>query len=247
MHSLRFWVRKHESSGYSQKGYFDILLERASCHLWNFTTDIPLLSFLGRQRLTSQLSYGWLDCYDSLLCLNFGFSSSGTLGGANETLERLLTYPIDVKKIVLGDIIASSIFRILLSAVPLAIAFGVGVSVNPLIILGIVVSAVCFSSLGLLFSAYPSNIPATVMMISVLVRFPMTFISGIFIPIDNLPEFGKSVSLSANVFHRHRKVLRRIRTILLSLHGLCRIDRIHAFALLSFKEDLKVWFILSPL
>ncbi len=111
--------------------------------------------------------------------------------GQMRTLERLLTYPIDVKTIVLGDIIASSIFGILLSAVPLAIAFGVGVSVNPLIILGIVVSAVCFSSLGLLFSAYPSNIPATVMMISALVRFPMIFISGIFIPIDNLPEFGK--------------------------------------------------------
>jgi len=111
--------------------------------------------------------------------------------GQMRTLERLLTYPIDVKTIILGDIIASSIFGVLLSAVPLVIAFRVGISVNPLIILGIVISAVCFSSLGLLFSAYPSNIPATVMMISALVRFPMIFISGIFIPIDNLPEFGK--------------------------------------------------------
>ncbi len=107
------------------------------------------------------------------------------------TLERLLIYPIDVKTIILGDIIASSVFGILLSSVPIAIAFWLNVHINLLIIFGIVISAVCFSSLGLLFSAYPSNIPATVMMISALVRFPMIFISGIFIPVDNLPEFGK--------------------------------------------------------
>jgi ABC-2 type transport system permease protein len=111
--------------------------------------------------------------------------------GQMRTLERLLTYPIDVKTIVLGDVIASSIFGVLLSAIPLAIAFGVGISINPLIIVGIVISAFCFSSLGLLFSAYPSNIPATVMMISALVRFPMIFISGIFVPVDQLPALGR--------------------------------------------------------
>ncbi|WP_457550316.1 ABC transporter permease [Archaeoglobus sp.] len=111
--------------------------------------------------------------------------------GQMKTLERLLTYPIDVKTIILGDIIASTIFGILLSAIPLAIAFGMGLPINPLIIVGIVISAFCFSSLGLLFSAYPSNIPATVMMISALIRFPMIFISGIFIPVDRLPFLGR--------------------------------------------------------
>ncbi len=115
--------------------------------------------------------------------------------GQMRTLERLLTYPIDVKTIVLGDILASTLFGIILSVVPLTIALAVGLSVNPLIVLGIVVSAVCFSSLGLLFSAYPSNIPATVMMISALVRFPLIFISGIFIPIDQLPKFGQYIAL----------------------------------------------------
>jgi len=111
--------------------------------------------------------------------------------GQMRTLERLLTYPIDVKTVVLGDVIASSIFGILLTTIPIAIAFALGLSINPLIAIGVIISAICFSSLGLLFSAYPSNIPATVMMISALVRFPMIFISGIFIPLNKLPEFGK--------------------------------------------------------
>jgi len=111
--------------------------------------------------------------------------------GQMRTLERLLTYPVDVKTVVFGDVIASSIFGVLLTAVPVAMALAFGLNPNPILVAGIVISAFCFSSLGLLFSAYPSNIPATVMMISALVRFPMVFISGIFIPLSDLPGFSK--------------------------------------------------------
>ncbi len=115
--------------------------------------------------------------------------------GQMRTLERLLTYPIDIRTIILGDILASSLFGITLSSIPIFLSFAFGVSVNlPILIFGIILASLCFSSLGLLFSAYPSNIPATVMMISALVRFPLIFISGIFIPIDHLPDVGKVVA-----------------------------------------------------
>ncbi len=115
--------------------------------------------------------------------------------GQMRTLERLLTYPIDVKTIVLGDVLASTIFGIVLSLVPILIALALNLSMNVILVVGIILSAVCFSSLGLLFSAYPSNIPATVMMISALVRFPLIFVSGIFIPIDQLPPLGQCIAL----------------------------------------------------
>ncbi len=115
--------------------------------------------------------------------------------GQMKTLERLLTYPVDVRTIILGDVLASTIFGIVLSTVPILIALTLGLNTNPILVVGIVLSAICFSSLGLLFSAYPSNIPATVMMISALVRFPLIFVSGIFIPIDQLPRLGQYIAL----------------------------------------------------
>jgi ABC-2 type transport system permease protein len=61
--------------------------------------------------------------------------------------------------------------------------------------LGITVGAFCFASLGVLMSAYPpTDVPATIMMLSSLIKFPLVFISGIFIPIEELPDLGKIVS-----------------------------------------------------
>ena len=66
---------------------------------------------------------------------------------------------------------------------------------HPMVLaLGIILSAFCFSSLGLLFSAAPTSMPSTIMMISALVKFPVVFISGIFIPLAQLPEWGRRVS-----------------------------------------------------
>jgi len=115
--------------------------------------------------------------------------------GQMRTLERLLEYPVDVKTIILGDAIASALFGIIISAVPLLITLFFGVNVNLIIIAGIIISAFCFSAIGLLISAYPSNLPSTVMMISSLVRFPLVFVSGIFIPIEDLPYFGRVICL----------------------------------------------------
>ena len=48
----------------------------------------------------------------------------------------------------------------------------------------------CFSSLGVLLSAYPTDVPADIVMLSTLIKFPLIFVSGVLIPLEELPSWG---------------------------------------------------------
>ncbi len=115
--------------------------------------------------------------------------------GQMRTLERLIACPITIKTILLGDIIASLTFGVILSAIPIALGLAFGLMPKIELIASIILASFCFSCLGLLFSSYPTNLPSTVMMISSLVRFPLIFISGIFIPLEDLPEIGRIIAI----------------------------------------------------
>jgi ABC-2 type transport system permease protein len=113
-----------------------------------------------------------------------------------QTLERLISAPISITTLILGDVLASFVFGIGITLVPVALGLVLGVDiVHPIIlVLGIILAGACFSSFGLLLSVPPTNAPSNIMMISSLVRFPLVFISGIFIPISTLPFWGKVVA-----------------------------------------------------
>ncbi len=112
------------------------------------------------------------------------------------TLERIMSCPITVRTMILGDILASFLFGVALSIVPVAIGLAFGVCVNTPVILSIaiIIGAFAFSSLGLMFSTIPTDLVSNVMMIAALVKFPLIFISGIFIPIEALPRWGVAVA-----------------------------------------------------
>ncbi|MBE0517219.1 MAG: ABC transporter permease [Methanophagales archaeon] len=112
------------------------------------------------------------------------------------TLERLISCPITVRTLIVGDILASFIFGACISAVPVAVgvALGVGVKSPVILALAVLLSAFCFSSLGLLFSAPPTSLVSNIMMLSTFVKFPVIFISGIFIPLENMPTWGVVVA-----------------------------------------------------
>jgi ABC-2 type transport system permease protein len=116
----------------------------------------------------------------------------------SKTLERLVCSPISIWATLLGDIIASFIFGTLISVVvPLAVGLIIGVQVTDLLVLaaGLILATFCFSALGVLLSVYPpTDMPSTVMMLSSLVKFPLVFISGIFVPLSQLPEWGRIIS-----------------------------------------------------
>lgn len=109
------------------------------------------------------------------------------------TLERLMSCPISISTLILGDMLASVIFGTLISLVPVLIGVVLGVSIfHPIIlVLGIILASLCFSALGLLLATPTTNVPSNVMMVSSLVKFPLVFISGIFIPLENMPFWGK--------------------------------------------------------
>lgn len=115
----------------------------------------------------------------------------------SRTLERLVTAPVEVWALLLGDVIASFVFGILISLIPLSVSVLMGVEVMhaAVFVLGMLLATFCFASLSILLSVYPpTDVPATVMMLSSLVRFPMVFISGVFVPVDDLPGWGRAIA-----------------------------------------------------
>lgn len=116
--------------------------------------------------------------------------------GSMRTLERLISAPVSIPAILLGDALASFIFGIIISIVPIAFGLAVGVRIFSPVVLAaaILLSAFCASYLGMLFSTPPTNVPSNIMMITNLVKFPLVFISGVFIPIEQMPPWGRTIS-----------------------------------------------------
>jgi len=112
------------------------------------------------------------------------------------TLERLASCPVAVWTILLGDMLASVIFGIAISFVPILVGLITGASIHHPFILavGVVLAALCFSSLALIFSFPATSSPATIMMLSSLIKFPLVFVSGIFMPLGELPRWAKVIA-----------------------------------------------------
>jgi ABC-2 type transport system permease protein len=117
--------------------------------------------------------------------------------GQARTLERLATCPVTIEAIVLGDMLASVLFGIGVTLVPFLFALGLGLPLLHGIVLGTAVplAACCFSALGMLLAAPPTNVPSNIMMLSSLLKFPLVFISGIFIPLEQLPAWGLALAV----------------------------------------------------
>jgi ABC-2 type transport system permease protein len=114
-----------------------------------------------------------------------------------KTLERLISSPVSLRTIFFGDVLSSFGFGILISTVVTiaSLLTGVGIVSPFLLCFGLVLSTFCFASFSILLSAYPpTDNPATIMMLSSMIKFPMVFISGIFIPIEELPVWGKAIA-----------------------------------------------------
>jgi len=115
----------------------------------------------------------------------------------SKTLEMLLSRPVAIGTIIVGDMLSSFIFGLIISVIPLALTLFWGIQPLNFIILllGLIIATLCFASLSVLLSAYPpTDIPATSMMLSSLVKFPLVFLSGVFIPVEQLPYWGKAIA-----------------------------------------------------
>jgi ABC-2 type transport system permease protein len=117
--------------------------------------------------------------------------------GQAKTLERLASCPITIEAIVFGDMIASLLFGIGITLVTILIGLALGLSLLHGITLSaaIFLAACCFSAIGMLLAVPPTNVPSNIMMLSSLIKFPLVFISGIFIPLEQMPSWGLALSV----------------------------------------------------
>ena len=115
----------------------------------------------------------------------------------NRTFERLLFAPVSLSALALGKTISSLVFGLVMSLVPLLIGlifYGSSVASAAALALGIILGSACISNMGTLVSTVSSETPQNVMLLLNLVRLPMMFMSGIFIPISQLPTWGRVIA-----------------------------------------------------
>ncbi|WP_321507266.1 ABC transporter permease [uncultured Methanoregula sp.] len=113
-----------------------------------------------------------------------------------KTFDRLISAPISLHTVVLGESLSGFLYSIGIAFVPLIaglVLFGTTiVSIGPLV-LGLVLTSFCFATMGTLFSAYPTESPGDIMSMLNLVRLPLIFVSGVFIPVSQIPAAGQFI------------------------------------------------------
>ena len=114
----------------------------------------------------------------------------------SKTFERLISSPVSLTTVLFGDLQASFYFGLIITAIISLSAIFLNISLNLFIFIPtVIIALLTFSSMTILMSAYPpSDIPANVMMLSSLVKFTLLFISGIFIPLEKLPWYARTLS-----------------------------------------------------
>jgi ABC-2 type transport system permease protein len=114
-----------------------------------------------------------------------------------KTYERLISSPLTLKTIVIGDILSGYIFGLVFTTISiiLGLAGSGAVIIKPWqLMAGVVLGALTFSTLGVLLASPPATSPAHIMMLSNLVRLPLLFLSGIFVPLDQMPVWARWIA-----------------------------------------------------
>lgn len=111
-----------------------------------------------------------------------------------KTFERLLSAPISFYSIILGKTLGGFLFSIAISVIPLFIGllwFETQIVSLVALIAGLSFASYCFATLWIMFASFPTENPGDIMMLLNFVRLPLIFISGLYIPIESLPDWGQ--------------------------------------------------------
>ncbi len=106
-----------------------------------------------------------------------------------KTYERLLSLPVTLGSVILGDLLAGAVFGVIITTIVWivsAVVLHLPIANVWLLTLGFLIGSVTFASLGNLLASPTTNNPSNIMMLSSLVRLPLIFVSGIFIPLSQL-------------------------------------------------------------
>ena len=155
-----------------------------------------LAFFVGRQFDLRLFFPGFL-----AMTLFFAASSVGPLitpwEKRDKTYERLLSYPVTLECIIIGDILSGALFGLVITTIVwLVSAWFLHITVvnGGFFVAAFIFGTVTFAGFGSLLAAPASNTPPNIMMLTSLTRFPQIFISGIFIPLGELTGWVKVLS-----------------------------------------------------
>jgi ABC-2 type transport system permease protein len=111
-----------------------------------------------------------------------------------KTFDRLVSAPVSLHAVVLGESLSGFLYSIGIAFVPFIAGLLIFrtpiLNVLPLVC-GIILTAFCFATMGTLFAAYPTESPGDIMSMLNMVRLPLIFISGVFIPLESIPSVGQ--------------------------------------------------------
>jgi ABC-2 type transport system permease protein len=111
-----------------------------------------------------------------------------------KTFERLVSAPISFYSIILGKTLGGFLFSLAIGVIPLLIGmvwFGTQIISLIALIAALSLASYCFATLGIMFASFPTENPSAIMMLLNFVRLPLIFISGLYIPIESLPDWGQ--------------------------------------------------------
>ncbi|HTY52399.1 MAG TPA: ABC transporter permease [Methanomicrobiales archaeon] len=114
-----------------------------------------------------------------------------------KTFDRLISAPMSLQALVFGESISGFLYSVGIALIPLAIGiifFGNVIIAPFALAVALCLASLCFSSMGTLFAAYPTENVGEVMSMLNLVRFPLIFLSGVFIPLSSLPGWGQVIA-----------------------------------------------------
>ena len=111
-----------------------------------------------------------------------------------KTFDRLISAPVSLHAVVLGESLSGFLYSIGIAFVPFIagiILFGLPILNSVSLIIGVLLTSFCFATMGTLFASYPTESPGDIMSMLNVVRLPLIFISGIFIPIESIPSYAQ--------------------------------------------------------
>ena len=120
------------------------------------------------------------------------------------TFDRFLSAPVSLSTVLIGKTIAGFIYGLGVSIIPILIGvtfFQSNVTEIIALTAGMILSALGFAAMGIMFASLPGQGPGQVMMPLNFVRIPLLFVSGVFIPVNDLPAWGQILSMFSPLTH----------------------------------------------
>jgi len=113
------------------------------------------------------------------------------------TYARLLVAPMSLLTLLLGKTLVGAFFGLAIAAAPLLVgwlALQVAIADPALLIGAMILDSLAFSAFGLIFASIPIQLVGSIMMLSTLIRWPLLFISGIFVPLGEMDSWARALA-----------------------------------------------------